>query len=427
MKLIAFCLGLSTTICAQASTVALGAQVHLHKFENHYLKIQILPAWKVTPTTDQTLNLSKGKYLLSINPVFLHASGIIGGRFSEVVSGKASIDAVMANVDQPASGLECAQTPSRNIVVTESMTLRSLYTDRSKTQAGCIFPASGRAVWFGAFFSGEGIASDYSITLSYSANSVNDLPKKGTSELRNVFVDVSEMLKTLQLKPPLTISRIDPKSTSPGAIVKVDGTGFNLLEQSAEARFSEFPNNPMPEPVVAADGKSLTFEIPASINMISCPAGRIDVNGWCVPIPPDHIDVYGCPSKSGGQDNFCGKPLPSDTYHFAIVVAGVSSESVPLVVTAPTPGPVSIALLYPNYLVSEGDAITVRGTGFTAEGNTVQIGSVRVTDLSSPDGETITLRAPAPDGKSFIQGIRIYSAFVRNAKGGSNPISFEYR
>ena len=221
MKLITFCLLLTTTLCAQTSTVAPRTQGHLRKFENHYLKIQILPAWKRAPTTDQTLNLSQGKYLLSINPIFLHASGIIGGRFSEIVSGKASIDAVMANVDQPASGLECAQTPSSNIVVTESMILRNLYTDGSKTQDGCIFPASGRAVWFGAFFSGGGIASDYSITLSYSASSVNDLPEKGTSELAHVFADVTEMLKTLHLKPPITVSRVDPKSTSPGAIVKV--------------------------------------------------------------------------------------------------------------------------------------------------------------------------------------------------------------
>jgi len=183
----------------------------------------------------------------------------------------------------------------------------------------------------------------------------------------------------------------------------------------------------MPDPVVSADGSSLTFEVPASINMISCPAGRVDINEWCIPTPTDHVDIYDCPLKSDERDNFCGKPLPSATYHFAIVIAGVSSESVPLIVAAPRPGPVSIAILYPNNLVSEGDAITVLGAGFTAEGNTVQIGSVRVTDLPSPDGKTIVLRAPAPGGTSFIQGIRIYRASVRNANGESNQISFEHR
>src|SRR5882757_9766233 len=104
MKLIAFCLGFSTALCAQTSIVPLAPQVaqartRLRKFENHYLKIQVRPTWKIATSTDQILNLTEGKYLLSINPVFLHASGIIGGRFSEIVSGKASIDAVMANVD----------------------------------------------------------------------------------------------------------------------------------------------------------------------------------------------------------------------------------------------------------------------------------------------------------------------------------------
>ena len=42
-------------------------------------------------------------------------------------------------------------------------------------------------------------------------------------------------------------------------------------------------------------------------------------------------------------------------------------------VAAPKPNPVSISLLYPNYLVSEGDAITVRGDGFTSSGNTVLV------------------------------------------------------
>jgi hypothetical protein len=80
-----------------------------------------------------------------------------------------------------------------------------------------------------------------------------------------------------------------------------------------------------------------------------------------------------------------------------------------------------------NYLVSEGDAITVRGDGFTSSGNTVQIGSATVTNVSSPDGKTVTFQAPAPAGSSFIHGIRIYNAWVSNANGQSNSISFDYR
>jgi hypothetical protein len=69
----------------------------------------------------------------------------------------------------------------------------------------------------------------------------------------------------------------------------------------------------------------------------------------------------------------------------------------------------------------------VLGSGFTSNGNTVQIGFAAVTNLSSPDGKTITFQAPAPAGTSFIHGIRIYDASVANANGQSNSISFWYR
>src|SRR6266566_7061273 len=58
------------------------------EFENQFLAIQIVPGWTVATSTGQTLTLVKGKYLLSINPIFLHASGVIGGRFGEIASGK---------------------------------------------------------------------------------------------------------------------------------------------------------------------------------------------------------------------------------------------------------------------------------------------------------------------------------------------------
>jgi hypothetical protein len=433
---IALCLGFSTAICAQQKSTWLlmpplesQAKARRSEFENQYLRIQMLPGWTVAASGDQTLNLIQGKYLLSINPIFTHASGVIGGRFSEIVSGKQSVDAVMGNVDQPAGGFECAQMPPDELVVTKVMSLGNLYTDSSKVNDGCIFPSSGQPVWFGSFFSGEGSASDYAIALSYSTNEVNDLPKKDSPELKRVFGEVIEMLKSLELKPPIIISKIDPQSTSPGASVTIYGSGFNVLNQSAQVSFSEFPNNPMPDPIVAADGKSLIFQVPTSINTISCQAGRIDVDELCVPIPANHVDVDDCPSKRDGSTNFCGKPLPPATYQISVTAggSGVSGNSVSFTVAAPKPNPVSISLLYPNYLVSAGDMITVRGHGFTSSGNVVQIGSAKVTNLSSPDGETITFQAPAPAGSSFIHGIRIYNASVSNANGQSNSISFDYR
>jgi hypothetical protein len=100
---------------------------------------------------------------------------------------------------------------------------------------------------------------------------------------------------------------------------------------------------------------------------------------------------------------------------------------VPFTIAEPKPSPVSILLIYPNYLVSAGATITVRGSGFTSTGNTVKIGSAVVNDRSSGDSKTITFKAPTPLGNSFIIGIRTYKASVSNANGESNSITFDYR
>src|SRR5690348_14931241 len=96
--LIALCLAATPVLLAQQRSSLSppeATQPRPGQFENQFLAIQILPGWKVTTSTGQTLTLVKGKYLLSINPIFLHASGVIGGRFGEIVSGKKSFDTVM--------------------------------------------------------------------------------------------------------------------------------------------------------------------------------------------------------------------------------------------------------------------------------------------------------------------------------------------
>ena len=54
------------------------------------------------------------------------------------------------------------------------------------------------------------------------------------------------MLKTLDLKPPLLISKVDPPSTLPGATVTIYGSGFSVPNFNIAVSFSDFPNNPMP-------------------------------------------------------------------------------------------------------------------------------------------------------------------------------------
>jgi hypothetical protein len=392
------------------------------RFESQYLTITISPKWKVGTSSDQTLNLRRGKYLLTIDPIFGHASGIIGGRFGEIVGGMPSIGAVMRNVDQPAGGWECAQWPPEEMTITESVSLANLYTDSSKTGMGCSFPSNGRPVWFGSYFSGESRYSEFSITLAYDSANVNSLPMKGSSDLTHIFGEAVAMLKTLTLKPPITVSSIDPQSAPPGATVTIYGSGFS----GTAVRFSDLWGEPMADPIVAADGTSLTFLVPTSINIVSCYgiAGR----DFCPTQLVNQVNlVENCPRKSNGSANFCGMAIPPATYQLSVSAAEVSSDPVSLTVTAPETNAVSISLVYPNYLVSARDIITVRGSGFTSIGNIVQIGSAVANNVSSLDGKTITFQAPVPAGRSFIRGIRIYKMFVSNANGESNAISFDYR
>jgi len=391
--------------------------------DNPYLAITILPGWTMEPSVAPTLHLIKGKYLLTINPVFTHASGVEGGRFSEIVEGMPSLDAVTANVDQPAGGAECTLEPSDALKVTDAISLGNLYTDSSKTGNGCVFPASGPPAWFGSFSRGDGPESEYTITLSYNAADVNSLPKKGSPELKQVFGEVVATLKTLRFKPPIVVSKVSPESALPGATVTIYGSGFNLSKANVSFTFVSDDLNA----VLAEDGSSLRFEVPTSIQTVSCQEGRILIGGFCLPIPPGHVDVNDCPRKSDDSSNLCEIPIPPATYQLLINAGGVTAPPIPFTVTAPQPRPVSILLMYPAAFVSAGNLVTVRGGGFARTGNSVRIGDAVVKDMPSADGKTITFRAPEPSGKSLIDGMQVFKAFVVNANGESNSMSFAYQ
>jgi len=401
------------------------------KLDNQFLAITVAPGWRVADSTKPAfiLRLVRDNYTLSINPIFTHASGVEGGRFSEIVAGVPSVDAVMLNVDQPAGGFECAQIPSEPTIVNNATQLGNLYTDTSKTGNGCVFPISGESVWFGSYFSGEGPESEYTVTLAYQTSDVNKLPKKGSRELASIIADSVAMLKTLKLKPPLIISRIQPDSARPCTPVTIHGSGFDLPGFRVTVRFTELPNQFLPYPNITPDGTSLTFRIPTSIQKISCPEGRVEVAEWCVPAPPNHDDASDCPRIHDVSTTFCGAPFPAATYHISVIAEStvLSTEALPFAITSPASTPVVIPLLYPNELVSPGDMITVHGTGFTSTGNAVKIGSSVVTDLSSPDGASVVFRAPSPSGTTLLAPLHIYEASVSNTNGVSNAITFWYR
>jgi hypothetical protein len=246
-------------------------------FDNQYVRMTILPGWTVDRSTPPLVKFSHGKYVLTINPIYERASEVEGGRFEEVTDGMRSVQAVRAEVLQP-SWILCAR--SDVVVITETLSLVELYTDDTKENVpnACKFPADGKTAWFGSYFVSEGSESAYTVTLSYDTDDVNALPKKGTPELERVLNDVVTMLKTFELEPPIVISRIEPQTAAPGAMVTLYGSGFDLKNFNLEPRFVVLPDLTMSPPAVAPDGKSMSFEIPPSKNIMSCAGpGYVDI------------------------------------------------------------------------------------------------------------------------------------------------------
>ncbi len=394
-------------------------------FENEYVRVTIVPGWTVDASSPPLVKVAHGNYVLTINPILTHSRAF--GSLEDIASGLPSVEAVMREVDGPWM-TSCAQ-PGK-MIVTSRIQMRPLYTYETKPNVdyGCKFPSDGKPAWFGSYSMGAGPESEYIIALAYDTNDVNALPKRDSPELRQVLRDVDRMMKTCELKAPIVISRIEPQTAAPGAMVTLYGSGFALKYFNLEPRFMVLPDLTMAPPAVASDGKSMSFRIPPSKNIMACAGpGYVDVGGNCVPVLPEQVGMIECPQVNDRHPTFCGVPFPPGTYRIQVVGEMVRSNEAPLTVTAPKPTPVSISLLYPNVGVLPGDTIRVSGKGFTATGNTVSIGSALVSNVPSPDGSTLEFDAPHPAGDSFISGQYYFEASVANEKGKSNSITLSYQ
>lgn len=409
-----------------AGTALLSSQTN---FENQYVRMTVLPGWRIDASSSPPLvRLTQGKYVLTIDPIFVHSRAF--GYLEDIASRLPSVEAVMAEVDEPWS-TSCAQP--KKMIPTSSIQLWPLYTDDTKSNIdyGCKFPSDGKPAWFGSYFLGEGPESEYIIALAYDSNNVNALPKKGAPELTQVLSDVDRMMKTCELNPPIVISGIEPQSARRGARVTLRGSGFDLKNFNLRPEFSTFRDLSITTIAVAGDGKSMIVEIPASMTIESCDRpGYVYTGGNCVPASPNNTYIE-CPRVNDRHPTFCGVPFPAGVYPVEVVGSMVRSNEFSLTVTAPPPTPVFISLLYPNYGVIPGDTIRVQGKGFTRTSNTVKIGSAAVVDeviddVPSSDGTTLSFAAPDPPNGNLTPVVQYYDVRISNANGESNPIIFRY-
>src|SRR5215471_2280678 len=167
-------------------------------YENQYMRVILLPGWtaKSPRRTPTAVNIAKGSYILYINTQASQASGVEGGRFSEIAMGAPSADAVVTEQPSP----PCGKAESKP--ASDSHTRVDLYVSKadSKSQAWCDAPSSGATVWYfsyitdaaGGYFNfyvpGQNRA--LVITMAYRSKNVNSLPLKGSPELDSMLSEM---------------------------------------------------------------------------------------------------------------------------------------------------------------------------------------------------------------------------------------------
>lgn len=109
---------------------------HARVFENEYVKMTVEPGW-TTIAAMPGVKLTHGKYVLDINSIWVHASGV--GRLDEIIGELPSVRAVMANVEGPWP-TNCAQADVT--VLSGTLSLSNLYTNKSITGKTAPFPAT---------------------------------------------------------------------------------------------------------------------------------------------------------------------------------------------------------------------------------------------------------------------------------------------
>lgn len=183
------------------------AKPTLASFVNSHFEIKLQPGWVAKGQPTGVVNITKGDYILYINPRFKQTSGIEGARLDEIITGSPSGDLV--TLFHPA--VECSNTLNQFENVSGGWKRYSLYTNSGSNSTFCRRPTDGKTHWYFSFYvRGEPYVTyidnnhqeygSYVITLSVKRNKVNSLPVKDSTELLTIFEDVNMMLESLKVK-----------------------------------------------------------------------------------------------------------------------------------------------------------------------------------------------------------------------------------
>jgi len=187
-------------------------------YETQYLKITVPKGWTakqasqtiydnnnpVTKPNPAAVNITKGNYILYINTQAGQASGVEGGRFGEISSGAPSADAVVTEQPSPPCGT------SEAVPAFLDFKRVDLYVSAKDKQGFCSVPTNGATVWYfsylttkqGGYFNyyKPGETPALVVTMAYNSKVVNNLPTKGSSELKTALDDMTKIVQSLQVK-----------------------------------------------------------------------------------------------------------------------------------------------------------------------------------------------------------------------------------
>ncbi|HEV3037011.1 MAG TPA: hypothetical protein VHA33_04410 [Candidatus Angelobacter sp.] len=177
-------------------------------YENQYMKVILLPGWaaKKAGRNPAAVNITKGNYILYINTQATQASGVEGGRFSEIAMGAPSADAVITTYPSP----PCGKGESRPALA--PYTRNDLYVSKAdmSSQTWCNAPSSGATVWYFSYITdaaggylnhyvpGQGRA--LVVTMAYRSKDVNSLPLKDSRELNSMLSEMTSIVNSLKIK-----------------------------------------------------------------------------------------------------------------------------------------------------------------------------------------------------------------------------------
>jgi hypothetical protein len=192
-------------------------------YENEYMKIALLPGWTAKPATiinyyegviskteprPAGVIITKDNYIIHIDTMVEQASGIIGGRIEELAREDEAPSLYAVVTSHP--GFPCGS--SETYYLSNKYVRIDWYIDSQDKNPVCTPPLEGK-VWYLSYITNrenysyinyydEGRPLGFTISMAYNSNDVNKLPKKDSAELNAMLNEMTNIVKTLEIKKP---------------------------------------------------------------------------------------------------------------------------------------------------------------------------------------------------------------------------------